>query len=462
VAAPYTRRTTLSVLLLVVSVVAGCGAGAKTEGPSGPSAVETTYDVTYTDGTAVIDQAEVDASFISVSDDGREFRFQSSQPVRDLQPGQVVIFSGRALARVTSVDEEGGELVVRTEPATLDEAISDGEISWRYPVKWQDLPPETYEAAAFALADAAVGHTPARGMDATLAVAHPGPATGNIRLAQDGPGLHWSGEVKGFEVEVGFVPAVDRLNFDLKATRKLPLGTSMSATAVGWITDFSQETFLSYEDSTPTSFSSKAIGLEGELELKWAAAKLGEALTEVTSFKLPVSLPIPFTVGPIPVIIRVGANLQVVPELSVEEASSGGSYKVKFNSDQGIEITGSSQTPFSHVKSTEIGVSGETVSAGFGVVAFAVGVEFPRLEISVFGTTSAFITLKTYSSSQWTPGTTLTSDIPPCQKGTTTLAAYAGYELSLLGFKFDEAVKELWKKDYEKFLNDKPCTLTGE
>jgi len=461
-ATPYARRTTLLILLLLISVaVAACGSGSKGESPSVPSAVETTYDVTYTDGTTVIDQAEVDASFLSVSDDGGEFRFRSSQAVRDLQPGQVVIFAGHALARVISVGEEGGELVVRTEPATLDEAISDGEISWRYPVKWQDLPPETFEAAAVALAEAAVGVPVTDRMDASLALAHPGAAPG-FTLAQDGPGLHWSGEVKGFKVEVGFVPAADRLNFDLKATRSLPLGTSMSATAVGWITDFSQETFLSYEDSTPTSFSSKAIGLEGELELKWAAAKLGEALTEITSFKLPVSLPIPFTVGPIPVIIKVGANLQVVPELSVEEASSGGSYKVKFNTDQGIEITGSSQTPFSDVKSTEIGVSGETVSAGFGVVGFALGVEFPRLEISVFGTTSAFITLKTYSSSQWTPGTTLTGDIPPCQKGTTSLAAYAGYELSLLGFKLDEAVKELWKREYEKFLNDRPCTLTGE
>ena len=162
-AIPYARRPTILTLLLLVSVaVAACGSGSKGESPSVPSAVETTYDVIYTDGTAVIDEAEVDASFISVSDDGREFRFRSSQAVRDLQPGQVVIFAGRALARVTSVGEEGGELVVRTEPASLDEAISDGDISWRYPVKWQDLPPETFEAAAIALGEAALGGAPRR------------------------------------------------------------------------------------------------------------------------------------------------------------------------------------------------------------------------------------------------------------------------------------------------------------
>jgi hypothetical protein len=149
--------------------------------------------------------------------------------------------------------------------------------------------------------------------------------------------------------------------------------------------------------------------------------------------------------------------------LSVDQASSGGNYKLTFDTDQGLDVSRSSQTPFSNVRNVDIGVVGETVSAGFGPVAFALGIEFPRFEISVFGTTSAFITLKSYSTSQWTPGTTLTSDIPPCQFGTSALTAYAGYNVELLGFKLVESEpKELWKRDFTKYLNDVPCTLTGE
>jgi hypothetical protein len=43
--------------------------------------------------------------------------------------------------------------------------------------------------------------------------------------------------------------------------------------------------------------------------------------------------------------------------------------------------------------------------------------EFPRLELSVAGVgTFAVVTLDTYAAGEFTPGTTLTSDIPPCQK----------------------------------------------
>jgi hypothetical protein len=299
---------------------------------------------------------------------------------------------------------------------------------------------------------------------AALAMAHSGPDP-HVVLADDTgltDGLSYSGTVEGFEVSVTLKPEGSRLNIDLTASRKLPAGTGMKATVTGWVGGFTQETFLRYEDSTPTELTSKALGVESELELKWSAAKIGEALTEVSSFKLPVSLPIPFAIGPIPVIISIGANLQVVPELSVAEASSGGSYKVKYRSDQGFEISGGSDSAIGALLSSDIGVSGETVSAGFGVVAFALGVEFPRMELSFFGTTSVFITLKTYSTSQWTPGTTLTSDIPPCQMGTTSIAAYAGYKLALLGFTLGEKTEELWKTDYEKFKDDKPCSLTGD
>lgn len=448
-------RIALSLVIASVLICACGGAGpAPTSSAPSPTNVTTTYDVTYAAGTQVVDASAYDAALIAVDEAGAIYRFRPADWVSALKPGQVAIFSGHALVRISGVTQSGGETVVTTEPVALNEAISNGRVAWTYPVDWSSLPPESYGAVA---------------RDLSAMVTRPLALVGGARLsegrglAQAGPGLNWSGSIQGFDIEFGLTPTPDRLNLSLKAKRKLPLGTVMSATATGWISNFTQETFLTYEQSEGSQLSSKTIGLHGELQVEWHAAKLGEALTEITSFKIPVSLPIPFTVGPIPVVLKLMASLQVVPELSVDQASSGGSYQVTFSSDQGLEITGSSQTPFSDVKSVEIGVAGETVSAGFGPVAFALGIEFPRFEISVFGTTSAFITLKSYSSSQWTPGTTLTNDIPACQFGTSSLAAYAGYKAELLGFTLVESEpKELWKRDFTKYLNDKPCTLTGE
>lgn len=453
-------------LLAGALLLSACGGGVDIDPDGvgqpgdGPADLETTYEVSYTDGTTLIDNEAAEAQLISVSEDGRTFRFRPTDQLRALTPGEVAIFGGVGFGRVSTVRDEGGELVVETTEATLADAIDDGDIGWSYPVRWDQLPAASYRHAAETMATAFAAQTP---QPAMLAVARPDVRPVMV-LAEDGltEGLTYSGSVQGFDVTVSLKPTAERLNIDLKATRALPAGTKMEATVTGWVSGFTQETFLKYEDSSPTEMTSTALGVESELELKWAAAKLGEAFTEVTSFKLPVSLPIPFAIGPIPVIVSVGANLQVVPELSVDDASSGGSYKIKYRSDQGFEINGSSQSGIGKLLSSDIGVSGETVSAGWGVVAFALGVEFPRLEISFFGTTSAFITLKTYSTSQWTPGTTLTSDIPPCQMGTTSLAAYAGYSLKLLGFTLGEKTEELWRTDYEKFKDDRPCSLTGD
>lgn len=454
-------------LIVVVSILlAACGSGGSTgEQPrdSVPANLDVTYDVTYTDAAAVIEPDEAMAQHISTSDDGRTFRFRPTDALRALQPGDVAILGGVGFGRVSAVRDEAGELVIETTEASLGEAIRDGEIAWTFPVRWDELPAASYREAGRTIAEA-FAEQATRGAGPALAMAMPPILPEPDAPLADGlnEGLTYSGTVEGFSVTVSLTPAAERLNIDLTASRDIGGGTKMEAKVTGWVSGFTQETFLRYEDSTPTQLTSEALGVESELRLEWHAAKLGEALTEVSSFKVPVSLPIPFLIGPIPVVVKVGANLQVVPELSVPDASSGGSYLVKYRSDQGLEVTGSSSSALGKLLNSDIGVAGETVSAGWGVVAFALGVEFPRLEISLFGTTSVFITLKTYSTSQFTQGTTLSSDIPPCQMGTTTLAAYAGYALKLLGFTLGEKTEELWKTDYEKYKDDRPCSLTGE
>jgi hypothetical protein len=450
--------------MIVAAVVLAACAGGTTPPSAAPSAAtnfSTTYNVTYNDNTKVVDAGAYEAAVVASPDPSPPtgeptgtYRFRPSDWVSGLQPGQVVIFANHSLVKITSIEQAGGEVVVQTERAAMNDAIRDGEVKWTYPVDWNNLPAASYAEMERELSRLA---------SPPMAMAGAAFEAGGTDIAQVTKGVDWSGSIQGFDVGLKLTPTPERLDMELTAKKKLPLGTSVAATAKGWISNFTQETFLTYEQSQGGEATSKTIGLHGEVNVEWHAAKLGEALTEITSFKLPVSLPIPFTVGPIPVVLKLQASLQVVPELSVAEASSGGNYNLKFSSDQGLEISGSSQTPFSDVKSVDIGVAGETVSAGFGVVAFALGIEFPRFEISVFGSTSAFVTLKSYSTSQWTPGTTLTNDIPPCQFGTSSLAAYAGYAVGILGFKLAESDPvELWKRDFTKYLNDKPCSLTGE
>ena len=125
------------------------------------------------------------------------------------------------------------------------------------------------------------------------------------------------------------------------------------------------------------------------------------------------------------------------------------------------------------------------MTAGLGVTGFGAGFEFPRVELQlghpfdedllkqVIGGQSlyqkasallrpyAFLTLNTYVNGLWTPGTTLSGDIPPCQRSSVKISAIAGYKLSVLGMAELSNNKLLWEKAFDKFKDDKPCTLTG-
>jgi hypothetical protein len=185
--------------------------------------------------------------------------------------------------------------------------------------------------------------------------------------------------------------------------------------------------------------------------------------------------------------LNIKMNLRVVPELTGGKASSGGSWKVTYDSDQGFQTNGGDPTPRSTVRDMVANLGSEpTVTAGLGVVGFGLGVEWPRLELQLgwpifpelyeggdadtkSGLEKAaemlrpfvFLTTNTYVTGLWTPGTTLTADIPPCQRSSVKISAIAGYKLSVLGMVELSDNKLLWEKSVDRFKDDKPCTLTG-
>jgi hypothetical protein len=439
--------------------------------------LETHYDVTYTDNTVVLDRRTVQSSYLGPGSDSTVYRFKAGTgAVERLKPGQVLLLSGLTLRKVSAVSTEGGEIDVQTAPATLAEAIRNGTISWNYAIDWGHLPPGSYEAM-----QQAMWHAPADGPRPGPVgdPRRPGPVAvppvtpvrfASLVVAPDrplaasgAPSLSLKEKYRGWDLEYKLQPTGKRVNMDLVASRSAGGKKFMAIHASGWISNFTQETLLSYDQMTPDHIVVKTTGLQGQMEIKWSAFTMGEkGVTEVTAFKVPVDLPIPFDVGPIVAVLHLKAVLQVVPQLVPPDASSSGSWKVTYRSDQGFETNNTLPTPWGGLHDSNIGVNGETVSAGHYPVGFAVGIEFPRIELSVLGTATAFVTVKAYSSSMFQPGTVLTGDIPPCQMGETQLMSVVGYKLGFFGLTIDQGQKEIWKKKATKYLHDKPCTMTGK
>ena len=185
----------------------------------------------------------------------------------------------------------------------------------------------------------------------------------------------------------------------------------------------------------------------------------------MTSFQVPLSLPIPIAAGPIPLVLTIKATVRIVPSLSAQDASSGGSFAISYQSDQGFDIKGQQPSPLAKLYASNAALgSTETVTAGLGPAGFGFGFEFPRMELGVLGSAGpyAFTTVYSYAAGEWTPGTTLSSEIPPCQKATLTLSAIAGYKLQVLGFAALSDQTTLWKNSWEMYKDNKPCTLTGK
>ena len=456
------RALPVSLSLGIAIVAAACGASpavspvtsAATD--AAVSGMTTTYEgVTIDDGATVLDAAAAAQDFKKADDDGT-LHFASGSKAASAKPGEVLVVAGSILRKVVAVSEAGGEVLVKTEDATLGEFIKNGKLGWDYKVDWNDLPAATYESAA-------AGAGLARQVASTSDV----PPRGLLETAIAGKELKFAGDVKGFAVELKFIPKPGQLDFDLNATR-----SNVKVSAKGFLTQFEHEATIDYADGSAELFDTSVTGLKGEAELIWAAFQVSDPTLDddVTALELPLNLPIPFAVGPVPMTLNIKMNIRVVPALSAGQASSGGSFKVSYDSEHGFSTNGESVNPLAKVASfaADLG-SKETVTAGLGPVGFGFGLEWPRLELALghpitlkFLQPYVFLTMNQFVNGMWTPGTTLSSDIPPCQRASIKLSAIAGYKLSVLGMVELGDNTLLWEKTLDKYKDNKPCTLTGE
>ncbi|HUG29280.1 MAG TPA: hypothetical protein VMQ65_02035, partial [Candidatus Limnocylindria bacterium] len=412
------------------------------------------------------------ANLQSVDTDGTLVFGANAPGVAGAKPGNVLVLEGVGPRKVVSVATEGSTLVVVTEDATIAEVIRDGKLGWTYRIAYDALPDKAYVTAM-----AEAGLTP------QLASTSDQDAATLRELAVSRQQMRFVGKVSGFEVEFKLTPTAEKLSFELSASRN-----NVKVQAAGFISQFVQETRMEFDDGAGTLFDTNVTGLKGEAEVTWNAFQVNDPSLDqdIVALQLPLSLPIPFMAGPIPMTINIKTNIRVVPELTGGQASSGGAWKVTYDSDQGFSTNGGDPTPKSQLRNMIANLGSEpTVTAGLGVVGFGLGFEFPRLELALGhpvneellkqATAGAellekissmlrpyvFLTLNTYVSGLWTPGTTLSGEIPPCQRSSVKVSSIAGYKLSVLGMVELSDNKLIWEKAFDRFKDDKPCTLTG-
>jgi hypothetical protein len=406
-----TRLKIFSSLLMTTLLLYGCGGDKNKEEEKInqiPKADKSIYEVEYSDNTEVIDE-DVMESFISSDTKTGVYKFKNdADGLLDLKPGEIVFFYGNSVRRVNNVVEIDDEIVVNTEYVTLNEAIKNGTIGWENKIDWSSGQAEVQNASLLIGGD-------------------------EIFAAQTSSEfkINYKGKIKGWDLTVDLVPKDNKLTIDITATKEIGGQKVCSISGKGFISQFTNECHFRFTDSNLDNFEMVNHGINGELELKFAAVGLG---SQVAQLEIPAKIKIPTKVYGIPVSFNLGCNLKIFPEVA-EGASSQASYKITYNSDMGFKFANNSAEATSKLNSNNMEVTGETVTAGVITTGVGVGLEFPRIEVAVLG--EIIVPYFLYNTSVITfyePG--IASNLPPCQEGKMTIKCVSGVDLQFFGASY--------------------------
>lgn len=361
------RRTSLAALV-ALAILPACGSS-PTSAPPGstaPAAAAGIQDLTALPGnvfkvtwkptTVVIDRATALRALRSVSTDESVLVFDGSvAALNALEPGRILLLERIALRTITAVRREGDQLVVQVEPASLPEAIQDGEIRWNIPIRFG------------ALLNAQAG------------------SPGLMPVVYAAGGHQLSGEKNGWKYVMTAAPGAGRVNLGVTLTKDVN-GIQTSLDATGYIPDFDTLASIIIGGGAVTQMDFQTKNLSGEVEMNISARTTdkpgGFGKKQV---KLPAILKAPFFLGMLPLTLEIGSAITFTPGLGANNQLATAKFRVKYTDLGGFSfLPGGSKPGGSSDGDGEIVDATGITNAGIGVVA---GVSMPRLEFKL-GTSS--------------------------------------------------------------------------
>ena len=378
---------------------------------SAPGELNTTFDVEWSENTTILSSDDVQD--IQVDTNTHTYYVPSNvSAAQGLQVGDVVIFTGIAFRKVTSVTEDDGWIELGTVQATLTEAIANGTVAWEYTPDFENAAPPVIIGGNNPSSAEKWAFDPAAQISTSLAKFD-------------------------FSIEVG-CPNEDSLF--VKVTGTDPAGvTEFSLT--GGVSEFTGKGEFRIIDHELASFSYLLRDLNASLTKEMT---IGNELSLSTG-ELPVTLfKFPFLVGPLPMELQfplVFAAEAIIP--------LGGKVTTKTQTDYSVDVGYSFEPPTSlvplYVEKSVKHTDEEPVysTAAAGSAAYAIG--FPRVEWSFLGLNeySAYYVQLAYRL--W--GNYSQNDLAgnTCREAGRTFAGVGGFYADLFGLAGGEWFKALFQ-----------------
>ncbi|MCD6345849.1 MAG: hypothetical protein J7L96_00370 [Bacteroidales bacterium] len=413
------NKTTLLFISFTFLLFSGCQKSVLDYGNGGSSGKDKfDFDVEWTPGTVYFDEdALSDLEKVDTAD-YRYYFSSSNDAAASLASGDIIVIHGLALRKVSSVRTANNQVVVETEYATLNEAVSDGTIEWDYGVSFTpDLKPELLVNGQ--------AHRFKRTSDDTFSI---------------------SMKIGKYDYKITMKFKGDKADVTQEIERTVGNITKVRFGCEGVIEQFRTSNKITYKDAEVTYYENSNKGLKGDLTVFLDAAGSG---SDNINFEFPVTLiKFPFTVGPIPVTVNLKVMF-VAKAVVPPEGSSRVSAKFSYNSSTGIKYSWGGGLEVNGDKGSYKIKKERAQTGAASAIGINFGLGFPRLEVGIFGET-----IVPWVQTAFLVGGDFTF-MPACQQAKAAYIGACGYKLGFLGLGY-EGTKTLWNIE-EVLLKSGDC-----
>lgn len=350
--------------------------------------------------TKYVSSSSAEAALVETDEESHTYTFRSdvlSDEGITFESGDILLIEGLALRKISSVNESGSELIVETEFATLNEAFRNADVEHSKTIDFTETVTEK------------------------IALEYNGMLLKPNVSETDGT---W--EYEFGDVTVEGVLETDENKAVIKLLVKYDTGDVTGAMRTTTeIENVKTETAFRIEDHETKHFRFHNPGIKGSTDMEFVLAG-GNSSEERFAPPMPAII-IPFTIGPVPVVFKMGTLLVYKLELGAEGSAS---FKTSFSydGDMGFEVDESEFTPLLGGGVREPGATNaEGNAAGVGgTVSGQYGVGLPEITFSMFGET-----VVPYLRSEFYIGASYT--FPTCTHIFSRYEVNAGVDMNLFG-----------------------------
>jgi hypothetical protein len=362
-----------SALILTAIAVSACGRSAVGTSAGPTQAIElanepgSIFKVSLRDDLVQVDGNAVAGSIVAMSSDGSAFVFNHAPAaLLGAKPGTTILLAGLALRKVSSIETNGNFALVRTDPATLSDAIANGTMAWDHPVTFGAL--------------GQISENRARGRWGSWIEAFSSPA-----LADASVSVKHTGTVNGWQYKTETTVGNNRLIIDEMLMHQGEQGMQILMHAKCTISNFSTLADIEIQNGQIVKFTYINKNVTGTIDFDWTATKsepgVGTLPQSDKLVVLPPLISIPLDLQGFPFTLNIDSAMLVEPAFTASDEMTRAHFTMTFSGDQGFTVANGITTQEGTMHSSVTIDPASTSLSPIAASAFVGALSLPKFEL---------------------------------------------------------------------------------